>query len=101
MMDVSYVGSAMMLDTLSVENDETIGIHNHSEATGGKMGKRLAKNVGGWISPDFVTDIDRSWLEGHVPPYNNKQAFNLSTYVPQIGDIVLYVFFSFNVKYIM
>ena len=55
----------------------------------GTTTKRQAKNVGGWISPDFAKDIDRSWLECLVPPQSNKQAFNLSTHVPQIGDIVL------------
>ena len=93
-LDSRYAGSTMMLDTPSGEQDEMSGINNgnnsNSEATG-KAGKRQAKNVGGWISPDFAKDIDRSWMEGCVPPYNNKQAFNLSTYVPQIGDIVLYV----------
>jgi hypothetical protein len=76
-----YMESIMIFDT-SGENDEISG-------KTGKIGKRQAKNVGGWISPDFAKDIDRSWLEGHVPPYNNKQAFNLSSYVPQSGDIVL------------
>ena len=89
--DSQYMSSSMMLDAPSTEHDETSGNHNNDGNATGKAGKRQAKNVGGWISPDFSKDIDRSWLEGHVPPYNNKQAFHLSTYVPQIGDIVLYV----------
>ena len=95
MMDVTnaagsrYEGSVSTLDIPLGEHDETISNHN-GDPTGRAM-KRQAKNVGGWISPDFAKDIDRSWLEGHVPPYNNKETFNLSTYVPQIGDIILYV----------
>lgn len=88
--DFRYEGSAAPLDIELSEHDETLG-NGNSDVTG-KAAKRQAKNVGGWISPDFAKDINRSWLDGHVPPYNNKQAFNLSSYVPQIGDIVLYVY---------
>lgn len=88
--DFRCEGSAMPLDIELSEHDESLG-NDISDVTG-KAAKRQAKIVGGWISPYFAKDIDRSWLEGHVPPCNNKQAFNLSTYVPQIGDIVLYVY---------
>lgn len=47
--------------------------------------KRVARNVGGWISPEFSKEIDRSWLERNAPDEN----FDLSTYVPQVGDTVL------------
>jgi len=47
--------------------------------------KRNVRNVGGWISPNLAQELDRSWLNGDCPPAN----FDLSTYVPQIGDTVL------------
>jgi hypothetical protein len=50
-----------------------------------KQRKRVARNVGGWISPDFSEKIDRSWLQQHNAP----KSFELSKYVPQVGDIVL------------
>jgi hypothetical protein len=43
------------------------------------------KNVGGWISPHFSKELDRSWLERQ----KMAKTFDLSTYVPQIGDTVL------------
>jgi hypothetical protein len=50
-----------------------------------KQRKRLARNVGGWISPEFSKEIERSWLERDTP----AEKFDLSTYVPQVGDTVL------------
>jgi hypothetical protein len=50
-----------------------------------KQRKRVARNVGGWISPDFSEKIDRSWLQEIKAP----KSFDLSKYVPQVGDIVL------------
>lgn len=47
--------------------------------------QRLAKNVGGWISPAFLKEIDRSWLQRNTPP----ERFDLKTYCPQVGDTVL------------
>ena len=47
--------------------------------------RRKGANVGGWVSPNFASQIDRSWLAGDV--YEWKM--NLSTYVPQAGDIIL------------
>jgi hypothetical protein len=47
--------------------------------------KRNARIVGGWIHPTFAQEIDRSWLERDVP----KEIFDLRTYAPQVGDIVL------------
>jgi hypothetical protein len=48
---------------------------------------RMVRNVGGWISPDFSNDLDRSWLENVTP----SKPFNVCNYVPQVGDTVLYV----------
>lgn len=48
--------------------------------------KRSARNVGGWISPLFAENIDRSWLEQDCHP----DKFDLSRYVPQVGECVLY-----------
>jgi hypothetical protein len=47
--------------------------------------RKKVKNVGGWISPEFSEEIDRSWLSGDAP---TKQ-FDVSKYVPQVGDTVL------------
>lgn len=48
--------------------------------------KKEPRNVGGWISPPFAAEIDRSWLEREKPTSH----FDLPTYVPQVGDTVLY-----------
>lgn len=45
----------------------------------------VMRNVGGWISPEFASMIDRSWLERDGP----TEKFDLSTYAPQVGDTVL------------
>ena len=51
-----------------------------------KKRELVPRNVGGWVSPAFSKDIDRSWLGSDNMPKN----FDLPTYVPQIGDTVLY-----------
>jgi hypothetical protein len=43
-------------------------------------------NVGGWVSPAFAQEIDRSWLAADRTP----KKFDPSSYIPQIGDTVLY-----------
>mmetsp|Transcript_36975 Transcript_36975/g.89753 ORF Transcript_36975/g.89753 Transcript_36975/m.89753 type:complete len:2489 (+) Transcript_36975:912-8378(+) len=59
------------------------------------------RNVGGWISPQFAKHLDRSWLEREkptrsippppaVPKGSNNKVFDLKSYVPQVGDVVLY-----------
>jgi hypothetical protein len=98
--------SSRYLNDTSVDMDgtsNTISVNDEVDAVSisknkQQPSKRQAKNVGGWISPDFSKLIDRSWLEYHVPSHNNnnKNTFNLSSYVPQIGDIVLYVYFLGN-----
>ena len=50
-----------------------------------KQRKRNIRNVGGWISPQFSKELDRSWLMLDSP----TESFDLSTYVPQVGDTVL------------
>lgn len=49
------------------------------------MHRKRGRNAGGWISPEFSDAIDRSWLSWDTP---TKQ-FELSNYVPQVGDTVL------------
>lgn len=67
------------LDT--VEGDE------HEPKENGKAPKRKrGRLVGGWISPQFSNDVDRSWLQVESPPRH----FDLRTHIPQTGDIVLY-----------
>jgi hypothetical protein len=58
-----------------------------SRAKGSKKGglRRKNTNVGGWVSPTFASQIDRSWLAGDA--FDSK--LNLSLYVPQAGDIIL------------
>ena len=60
---------------------------NCAQAKVSKRGgpRRRNPNVGGWVSPSFACQIDRSWLAGDQ--YESK--LNLSTYVPQAGDIIL------------
>lgn len=48
--------------------------------------RKKGRNVGGWVSPVFSEEIDRSWLASDKFTLN----FELSKYVPQIGDTVLY-----------
>ena len=54
------------------------------DATSQSKRKRVVRNVGGWISPEFANEVDRSWLSG-----NSASSFDVSTYVPQVGDSVL------------
>lgn len=51
--------------------------------------KRVPRNVGGWVSPAFAEQLDRSWLDLDSPP----SQFDPSAFVPQIGDCVLYVLY--------
>jgi hypothetical protein len=64
---------------------------------------RDARNIGGWISPRFSQELDRSWLSrttqlrpvtvvppGTVAKGSNTTSFDLKRWVPQVGDIVLY-----------
>lgn len=50
-----------------------------------KVRKRNLRNVGGWVSPNFATAIDREWLERDT----TVDSFDISAYVPQVGDTVL------------
>jgi hypothetical protein len=52
---------------------------------GSKKSRKKARNVGGWVSPMFAEEIDRSWLDGD----KYDADIDLSKYVPQVGDIVL------------
>lgn len=47
--------------------------------------KRSARNVGGWISPEFSSELDRSWLTNDPV----DATFRLESYVPQVGDTIL------------
>lgn len=51
----------------------------------GVLKRKKCRNVGGWVSPLFAAEIDRSWVE--MDTFDPK--FELSQYVPQIGDTVL------------
>lgn len=67
------------------DDDDDEDNTNAASADVGKQRKRVARNVGGWISPDFAKTLDNSWLTVDSPV--NK--FVLSHYVPQVGDTVL------------
>lgn len=45
----------------------------------------IPKNVGGWVSPAFAKDVDRSWLESDSSP----KKFDAARYIPQIGDTIV------------
>jgi hypothetical protein len=73
---------------LSVEADgiETFLLKEQQDEAS-KPRKRMSRNVGGWISPNFAQVINRSWLEKDAP----SDKFDLKAYFPQVGDTVLYV----------
>lgn len=50
--------------------------------------KRVARNVGGWVSPEFSSLVDRDWLETSE---SDTTKMSLTTYVPQPGETILYV----------
>ena len=79
-------------------------------ATAKKQKKpRDARFIGGWMSPKFTKELDRAWLE-RTKPIDNRPVilvpenaaklsgvspkktavFDLGSYVPQAGDIILY-----------
>ncbi|KAL3940731.1 MAG: hypothetical protein SGBAC_004782 [Bacillariaceae sp.] len=57
-----------------------------TEATPTKNRKKDVRNVGGWVSPIFGQELERSWLERE----NALPNFDLDSYVPQVGDTILY-----------
>lgn len=80
-----------------------------SSGTAKRRKQRDARFVGGWVSPKFSKELDRTWLE-RTKPIDNRPVvivpdnvaklagvsakktavFDLGSYVPQAGDIVLY-----------
>jgi len=89
--------------------------NSNTTATKRKVGPGWRKNkdaryVGGWMSPQFSQELDRSWLERTKPltktivvpedtiktmhtssvTVKKTAVFDLQQYVPQAGDIVLY-----------
>lgn len=59
-----------------------------TENNASKRKKKISagKNVGGWVSPRLAQEMDRSWLEREE---HFSTSFDLSKYVPQVGDVVL------------
>ena len=51
--------------------------------------KPKAKNVGGWVSPEFAARLDRQWLSQYQPLCTGNK-FHLDQYIPQVGDVILY-----------
>jgi len=70
---------------LDLENNEGEAADTNEKSSKVKLRKRVVRNVGGWVSPEFAAEIDRSWLASDTPP----DRFDLSKYVPQAGDTVL------------
>lgn len=77
-----YSGVAVVPVVSSAEVEES----NERSTRQGR--KRSVRNVGGWISEQFSSKIDREWLAMDTPP----NMFDPARYVPQVGDLVLYVF---------
>jgi hypothetical protein len=67
-----------------VVSEEDVDSPAKGSSTKGR--KRNARNVGGWVSPNFSTEIDRRWLQRDKA----DDEFDISAYVPQVGDTVLY-----------
>ena len=65
----------------------TVEVEESNERSTRQGRKRSVRNVGGWVSEQFSSKIDREWLSLDTPP----NLFDLSRYVPQVGDLVLYV----------
>lgn len=65
-------------------SEEDVDSPAKGQSTKGR--KRNARNVGGWVSPNFSTEIDRRWLQREKADVE----FDISAYVPQVGDTVLY-----------
>jgi hypothetical protein len=95
--------------TVDIADDDATATSNNAATTTKKKKKtrpKDARNIGGWISPLFSQQLDRSWLErtkplkriNVVPPTTTTTAgkgsampvFDLHAYVPQAGDIVLF-----------
>ena len=69
-------------ESVTIEDSSKVG-----PPSAKKKRDNMGRNVGGWISPKFANELERSWLERDALPLK----FDLPTYVPQIGDTVLYV----------
>jgi hypothetical protein len=67
-----------------VVSEEDVDSPAKDQSTKGR--KRNARNVGGWVSPNFSAEIDRRWLQRDKA----DGEFDISAYVPQVGDTVLY-----------
>jgi hypothetical protein len=78
-------------DTSMVDADEELQEEDDREMAPQatvRIRTRSVRNVGGWISPNMAKLIDRSWLELDQP-VPSDQAFDFSTYAPQVGEAVL------------
>lgn len=74
----SQVASSAPSDLPGKETSET----GDGEKARKKPGIR---NVGGWVSPHFGSNVDRSWME--IDAYEKE--FDHRTYCPQAGEVVL------------
>jgi len=80
----SEMGDTMRnLQTELVVTEEVDDSPTKEQSTKGR--KRNARIVGGWVSPNFAAELDRAWLERDAA----EDKFELSAYVPQVGDIIL------------
>ena len=73
------------LDLANNEDEHANAANEKGSNTKQRKRQRVVRNVGGWVSPEFAKVIDRSWLAADSPP----DRFDLSKYVPQVGDTVL------------
>ncbi|CAB9514023.1 PHD [Seminavis robusta] len=71
------------LASKSFEGNQQPGASDNGKT---KQKKENKLNVGQWISPSFCETLNRAWLEKDAA----SKRFDLSAYVPQPGDTVLY-----------
>lgn len=72
-------------ESAEADGAESSAPNKEQQDQGAVKRRRIARNVGGWISPNFAEVLDRSWLEKDLP----EEKFDPSYFVPQVGDTVL------------
>lgn len=82
------LATAIVSEKIRSSNGAETDLNLKENATGYQTSvkkRKKSRNVGGWVSPLFAAEIDRSWVEKDT--FDPK--FDLSNYAPQVGDTVL------------
>ena len=82
------MATAIVSEKIRSSNGAETDLNLKENATGYQTSvkkRKKSRNVGGWVSPLFAAEIDRSWVEKDT--FDPK--FDLSNYAPQVGDTVL------------